>query len=226
MRRSVVFVCAAALLAGCGSGEKKVEERMALTAQRQRSLAVGVMALWVDDCGGLAPEIDVDFPNRLTSPIPYITADAMQDPFGKPGERLYYLPAFHFRNTGTIAIISRGPDGMLESRDLPKLGTTSRPIELPDGTPFEDERGVPLTTSKFTRMGTSHHHSVARYQGEDGEWHDNPTIRLPQLPTPDRGTSNEEYLATVRAWFVENGVHVYDPTNGLKSRGDVIRFFP
>ncbi|MBI1289799.1 hypothetical protein GC173_00955 [bacterium] len=218
--RILLPVVALLFLLGC---EKDYRAELKLTEERQIELATAVFTLWVDDCGGMAPEIDVSMPNRLTTPIAYTTTEHMQDPFGKPGERLLYLPTYHFANTGLIAIISRGPDGILQSTDLPTSYTLLHPLVLPDGTIADIGETANATAKDTFRYGTRFVFNVHRYKDSSGVWKDNDRITIHQLPSGNRKSRDREaYLKEVRAWFIEGGAPPYDPTNGATSRGDII----
>lgn len=150
-------------------------------AAQQRRVASGVYSLFVDDCGGLAPEPERSIPARLSTPIAYLSAEEMHDPFGRRGEDLLFVPNHYYNNAAAFAIISRGPDGDLDALRLPK-----RSVDAPKGKPTPP-----------------------------------PLLMLPDGMLSWHGPAN----VARDSWFIQQGVHPYDPTNGARSDGDCIGFY-
>lgn len=136
MKKQLFFfsvTLATLLFFSCSS--QQIAEKTELTEERQKELATAVFTLWIDDCGGIIPEPEVDMPNRLSTPIAYTTSENFRDPFGKSSDRLFFLPEKYFANSGAFAIISRGPDGDLDSRDISNRTIYEEKTNLTEGVP-------------------------------------------------------------------------------------------
>lgn len=225
--KALGLVLAVVLLAASLSCGDSVEKRLAVAAERQKEIFLAVHSLWIDDCSGLKPESGVDLPTRLTTPVAYIgDRRTMQDPFSKEGETFLYVPNTYWVNSGTIAVISRGPDGILEAAELPQNHEYTLPLFLPVGYLY--------TSTEWNGMKQVHPNpqgtvppvwDANRYRDESGEWHEAEYVVLsaPILPSVQSTRENPNLGAEAALeWLALHGVHQYDPTNGARSRGDVI----
>lgn len=200
---------------------KTVEAKVERALRQQRDLVKGVLALFIDDCNGIGPEPNYAIPTRLTTPIAYTASEQFIDPFGDGREWMMFLPTYYYANTGAIAFLSRGPDGDLDGERLPPGKAWPRPLELPDGTsytilsPNGGEGSYRVNLDPWNPRFT---HFVHRWKNGE-EWISNDTVAPPTMP-PIR-VGSDDFTATQLPWFAEHGVHLYDPTNGIISDGDV-----
>lgn len=224
---SVFLIGTVSLFLGCGNA---IEQKVQLVRDQQKELATNVFTLFIDDCTGIYPEMDQLFPNRITTPIAYITAEQLQDPFGKPGERYYYLPDRIMSNSLVFAIISRGPDRDLDSEKIPFTSTFVPRLTLAEGTEYLDGYGThkvgPLKDSKWGEYQNPNHlYNVISYKDSAGNVIENTPTPIKLLPRLTDYKDKEDIIKKHLEWLAQNGAHQYDPTNGLISDGDIITIY-
>ncbi|MBX7246841.1 MAG: hypothetical protein K1X53_15195 [Candidatus Sumerlaeaceae bacterium] len=213
----VFVVIAAGLVAGPGSRwslERKIEKSRAT----MREIVVATLGLFVDDCSETLPDEGNLTPTKLTTPVGYLKS-LPRDPFSRKGEPYHYLSQQGMANGSTVVIVSAGPDGVCEIENLPIKVEVPKPF-------FADEK----TTGVLLRGGIGADRGPFRYLIQSAElvYRENKIVPVPLMTVT--------YLPKVLPWardhamghadavryLTENGVPVYDPTNGSVSRGDVI----
>ena len=215
----VTLALTASAFAYVGHVKRSVEHARKLL----RSAVVSVHSVHVDDCGGLVPEPSVDLPTRLSTPVAYMNPRDFQDPFGKSGETLFYIPEKYYTNATDFMMFSRGPDGDFDSKAVPRELHAFEPIILPAGTSYKDDQDsshrVHHTDYDFGKPLSR----VVEYTTPDGVTHQNNSILLHVLP-PRAKSSAAGREAFLINWLASHGVMEYDPTNGLISDGDVFHY--
>lgn len=213
---------------GCG---KSIAEKVQELQAQQKLVGTGVMSHYIDDCRGITPDPAVEIPIVLTTPVAYLTEADLMDPFGKPGEKLFFLPEAYFNNSASFAIISRGPDGDLDSRRLTRQQKYRKILSLPEGSEYQTESRqdwlvVPPIYDSSPPGHKEYQFNVTSYRKANGEVIENPLLSLYMLPEVDQyKRENAEIIADYHAWFMAQGVYPYDPTNGTVSDGDCIAFY-
>jgi hypothetical protein len=168
----------------------------------------------------------------LTTPTAYLTR-LPQDPFAPKGEELRFVKTFDEGWDLTYCLASRGPDGdcdimrlpfrkkvpmsLLLPYDVAEYQTTSmdHPAEFPWGwrdKALQEKSGMPIFYCQAR---------VLYYKRENGQRVDVPEVEIVFLPDPPKGnywSSREALLQCLE----QNGVSAYDPTNGIKSEGDIL----
>jgi hypothetical protein len=85
-------------------------------------ISVGVHGVYVDDGGGLRPGLDNYLPNRLTSPISYLTS-LPKDPFSQTDETYRMIgqtsEEYPRSNYTQFILVSQGPDMDWDIEKLP-----------------------------------------------------------------------------------------------------------
>jgi hypothetical protein len=218
-------LCAIIVAAAAAFGSRNYLLNRKLNAlQKQfREIRVGIESEFVDNCGETPANDRNLFPLQLTTPIQYVKPEFRRDPFGKAGEplRYYNQPG---RGNGTMYVFaSRGPDGVLDLSNLPLKHRMWRPIG-PGEVPGADREKcqVKIEGKRVTEdFFYAYRDGVEYVIGPTGKRIDNTSITVQILPRFDAVTHRGN-LDDLRTYLLENGCIIYDPTNGLRSRGDII----
>lgn len=218
-----VVISACLIAAGVEVSHVHHESKLKSVTAQLRRVNVAVESVFVDDCGGLHPEFHDDLPTRLSTPIAYLKPADFTDPYGRRGETLLYIPEKYFTNVCDYLIVSRGPDGDLDASRLPKLLEFRRRVSLTLGTSYRTEEGHSITILPGSVDPEQPRENVVDYTTPDGVTHRNNGIKKYGLP-PRTDDPNSSLRNSVDAFLSSQGVVQYDPTNGLLSDGDVIRY--
>ncbi len=207
------------------SFNKKSRERKIETVRyRQDEVMGATYQLYLENCSGFYPEPDVDIPTQLTTPYAYTKAENTLDPFGKNGETMLLFPGRYFSNGSSVAIASRGPDGDLDCKRLPKVSNYYTPVQLEAGTEYEDWNVKVKTQNKENEDELLQ--QVVRHKNQSGVWIENSGIPILTLPGYEKKFHVVYTEKQLRDWMTENGVFQYDPTNGARSDGDLMMINP
>lgn len=224
----VAAVCVVLPLAGAAAWvvatEYTLKKRIADTTALLRQVAIGVEAEFVDNCGELVPGEDNRLPAQLTTPLGYVSSRDFRDPFSRDGEPLQYYNQ-EGRGNGTMYVLaSRGPDGVLDMANLPERLEMPRPVAA-----FQLGLKGRDVTLKLSRDATETRF-LSHYWCLDVEYfidsignkvtNTSMTVRLLPKDAKTGGWLKREDLV---AHLLAQGCTVYDPTNGLRSTGDIIR---
>lgn len=186
-----------------------------------REVRVALETNFVDDCGNTDPAEDNYLPAKLTTPIAYMSK-LPSDPFSRAGETFKYVNQDNAGNATEYLLVSRGPDG---DWDVDKIRERHavQPRAWPDEhkwSSFVYESTGSLRTSDRLLDDPYWRGKLAYIELKTGERfrvHLYDVRSLPK-PEPSRWLGAEEMQKFLEA----SGVHVYDPTNGLMSDGDII----
>lgn len=220
------------VLACCAAGSAvlpvvrrhQIDRKLERVKTDQRTIQVALESLFVDDCGNTYPDPENALPAKLTTPIAYLPSLPV-DPFAGGGEPYRLFTQLNRGNGTAYLIVSRGPDGDLDSSRLPYTKIFPAPVQLPKGTvwveSFDKEgRRDFKVDAPFAYWSA---HVVAYGMGVDK------TVRVPQstyrfLPGDSGDWDRWMTRRDLAPYLAEHGISVYDPTNGARSDGDSIRF--
>jgi type II secretory pathway pseudopilin PulG len=192
-------------------------QQVKIVRQDLRSCRVAIEASFVDDYHDLHPARGNYLPVWLTTPRAYL-ATLPVDPFSPTGKTYRYFDQ-GLRSNPTYVIASCGPDGDCDLDRLPDR-IKIHEDQLLSGRLTIQQAHLPNKWSR-DRLYLLWVDNVRYYVDETGQRIDVPQHELAVLPlgkTRQGALSHAELIAHL----TKNNIAIYDPTNGLRSDGDIV----
>jgi len=212
----IVGVSASAAYFGWYLPKQKIKQ----VSMDLRKLQIAIAACATVDCYELYPPRGNYLPSGLTTPMAYLNMLPM-DPFSPQRETYRYICQEGWGHASACLIASRGPDGDWDVERLPDR------MKIHEGRWLSGRVKVKTVEYDWPEQHLTSPQpfgNVEYYITEDGRRVDVPEYEVIMLPKKQR----EGILGMKEIFqhFLKNNVAIYDPTNGLKSDGDIIRTSP
>jgi hypothetical protein len=178
---------------------------------------VALLTYFVDICNDLYPDPKNYLSHQLTTPVGYLKALPL-DPFSRSGETFRYVNQESGGNCTCYVLASRGPDGDWDVERLPLRFKVHEGRELQGQVRYVASYD---RSEQFQNFKEPVWVDQVKYYIKDDKRVDVPQYELMGLPK--RGAVPDSFLRTsMTLYLAQNGIAVYDPTNGLKSDGDIV----
>lgn len=207
------------VIAGAVIGNRLwLKYKVAKTTAELKTVQIGLESLFVDDCSDTMPLQGNYLTPKLTTPVAYIKS-LMQDSFSPTGEPIRYVNQEGRANGTQYLLVSRGPD---KDWDIDRL---------PDKIKYHEGRVLPTDTLKLktdelkeirdAKEGGWWCEHVEYVILQNGTKIDYPMIEVFALPItgPNQGWFTKPQLID---YLAISDIAIYDPTNGLRSNGDMM----
>jgi hypothetical protein len=221
--KKILIIVGSLLLIGIATAGTIIGNQLWLNSKITKTNAelkivqIGLESLFVDDCSDTMPLQGNYLTFKLTTPVAYIKS-LMKDPFSPTNEYIRYVNQEGRANGTQYLLVSRGPD---KDWDIDRL---------PDKIRYHERRILPTDTIKLktdesndienAKEGWNREHVeyVILKKGTKIEY---PMIEVFALPTtgPNQGWFTQPQLIE---YLAKNNIAIYDPTNGLRSDGDIM----
>lgn len=190
------------------------------TQKRLKDVATGIASLFVDDCNGMEPDPHNYLPLKLTTPVAYVK-ERYVDGFSPKGEPLRYVNQANASNGTEFLVVSCGPDGDWDIDRLPLRHKLAQPVRPPDGsTIYMYDRDTTFSDLRGQASWGGWVNKVCYYTTVNGKRVDVPMIEVMIIPrdSPNYWLSRDQLIE----YLAKSNIAFYDPTNGLRSDGDII----
>jgi hypothetical protein len=192
-----------------------LKHKIEKTAADLKTVQIGLEGHFVDACNDFMPLKGNYLPPGLTTPVAYIKS-LMKDPFSPTGETIRYVNQEGRANGTQYLLVSRGPD---RDWDIDRL---------PDKIKYHEGKMLSIDVHKVKINDEDKEHSAT-----SGYWYEHvqyivlqngtkieyPMIEVYALPTTGPGWFTQPQLIE---YLAKSNIAIYDPTNGLRSDGDMM----
>jgi hypothetical protein len=192
----------------------------------QRKIIVAAESWFVDNCNHLDSANENYIPPRLTTPIAYLPK-LPKDPFSQSGETYRHISEIGRANSAVYYIVSQGPDRDWNIDRLPLTATKDDVYYFNSDVvayrAVNNEEFIENTEYNESEYGIWKSF-VGEVKKADGS-----TLYVGQktilaLPSPSENESSyESYHQFFATYMQYNNIPTYDPTNGLRSNGDIFK---
>ncbi|MFB3896889.1 MAG: hypothetical protein ACE14V_11375 [bacterium] len=224
--KKLLFIIGAILIIGIATAGAIIgnnyllKEKIEKTYANLKTVQTGVEAHFVDNCSDMMPLKGNYLTPYLTTPVAYIKS-LMRDPFSPSNETIKYVNQEHRGNGTQYLLVSRGPD---KDWDIDRLPDKIRYHEgkiLPENIKqlkVDDDNEVRNFKGNIGHGWCEHVEYIVLSSGERIDY---PMIEVFALPTTGQNQGWFTHPQLIE-YLAKSNIAIYDPTNGLRSDGDML----
>lgn len=218
--KKLLFIIGVILIVGIATAGTIIGKNSLLKHKIEKTMAdlktvqIGLESLFVDDCSDTMPLQGNYLTPKLTTPVAYIKS-LMIDPFSSTKETIRYVNQEGRANGTQYLLVSRGPDRDWDIDRLPDKIRYHEGLMTPENISLLKIDGQ----EERRNLGGSWCEHVEYIVLSNGKRIDYPMIEVYALPTTSPGWFTQPQLIE---YLAKSNIAIYDPTNGLRSDGDMM----